>query len=148
MLWLLVLHIITVLFWAAGLLYLPRLMAAAGAGRAELTERPDQHDSIGRFVFTHIATPAALLAITTGTGVFLVTRTVEFWLVAKLSVVTLLVLAHVATGLLVLRAERAEAGPLWRGYWLLVGVLALLMVTIVWIVLAKPAAPEALPWAL
>jgi len=148
MLWLLVLHIITVLFWAAGLLYLPRLLAAAGVGRAELTERPDQHDSMGRFVFTHIATPAALLAITTGTGVFLVARTVEFWLVAKLSVVTLLVVAHVATGLLVLRAERAGAEPLWRGHWVLAAALALLMVSVVWIVLAKPAAPEVLPWAL
>ncbi|WP_019624809.1 CopD family protein [Thioalkalivibrio thiocyanoxidans] len=148
MLWLLVLHIIAVLFWAAGLLYLSRLLTGTGARHMELIEQPKQHDSLGRFVFTHIATPAALLAIATGTGVFLVLRVTEFWLVAKLSVVTPLVLAHVATGLLVLRTERAEAGPLWRGYWWIAGVLALLMVTIVWIVLAKPAAPEALPWAL
>jgi protoporphyrinogen IX oxidase len=146
--WVLVLHIIAVLFWAAGLLYLPLLLAEAAAGRAELTERPSHHDSVARFVFTHVATPAALLAILTGTGVFLIGRTVEFWLIAKLTVVTLLVVAHVAAGFLVLRGESAASEPRRGGFWLLAGVPALLMVTVVWIVLAKPAVPEALPWAL
>jgi protoporphyrinogen IX oxidase len=146
--WVLVLHIIAVLFWAAGLLYLPLLLAAAGAGRTELIERPNHHDAVARFVFTHVATPAALLAISTGTGVFLMGRTVEFWLIAKLTVVTLLVVVHVAAGFLVLRGESTDAEPPRGGFWLLAGVPALLMVTIVWIVLVKPAVPEALPWAL
>ena len=148
MLWLLVLHITALLFWAAGLLYLPLLLAASGAGHAELIRLPRRHDSVARFVFTHIVTPAALLAIITGTVVFLAGRTVEFWLIAKLSVVTLLVICHVATGLLVLRAENEEAQPLQRGYWMLAGVLCLLMAAIVWIVLAKPPVPEILPWTL
>jgi protoporphyrinogen IX oxidase len=148
MLWVLVLHIMAVLFWAAGLLYLPLLLAAAGAGtgRAMLARLPEHHDSVGRFVFTHIATPAALLAIITGTAVFLIDRTVEFWLIVKLTVVTALVLAHVVAGLLVLRVEGADADPRRGGFWALAGVLALLMVTIVWLVLAKPAVPEALQW--
>jgi protoporphyrinogen IX oxidase len=149
MLWVLVLHIVAVLFWAAGLLYLPLLLAAAGAGtgRATLARLPEHHDSVGRFVFTHIATPAALLAIITGTGVFLIDRTVEFWLIVKLTVVAALVLAHVMAGLLVLRVEGADTEPRRVGLFALVGVLALLMVTIVWIVLAKPVVPEALQWA-
>jgi protoporphyrinogen IX oxidase len=148
MLWLLVLHIMALLFWAVGLLYLPLLLAASGAGHAELTRLPSRHDSVARFVFTHIATPAALLAIITGTLVFLAGRTVSFWLIAKLSVVTLLVICHVVAGLLVLRAEDETAQPLRRGYWILAGVLCLLMTTILWIVLAKPTAPEISPWIL
>jgi protoporphyrinogen IX oxidase len=148
MLWLLVLHIMALLVWAAGLLYLPLLLAASGTRQVELTKIPRRHDSAARFVFTHIATPAALLAILIGTAVFLVDRTVEFWLILKLTAVTLLVACHAAAGLLVLHAEDEANEPLMRTYRIFAGVLCLLMVVIVWIVLAKPPVPEVLPWPL
>jgi protoporphyrinogen IX oxidase len=148
MLWFLVLHIMALLFWAAGLLYLPLLLAASGARQAELMKIPRRHDSMARFVFTHVATPAALLAILTGTAVFLVDRTVEYWLILKLTAVTVLVICHVAAGLLVMHAEDAQTAPLMRTYRVLAAVLCLVMVAIVWIVLAKPPVPEVLPWTL
>jgi protoporphyrinogen IX oxidase len=148
MLWLLMLHIMALLVWSAGLLYLPLLLAASGTRQAELIVVPKRHDSVARFVFTHIATPAALLAILAGTAVFLADRTVEFWLILKLTAVTLLVACHVAAGLLVRHAEDEANEPLVRTYWMLAGVLCLLMVVIVWIVLAKPAVPAVLPWPL
>lgn len=148
MLWLLVLHIIALLFWAAGLLYLPLLLGGMGAPQAQLLEVPHRYDSVARFVFTHVATPAALIAIVTGSGLFLVGRTMEYWLILKLTAVTLLVLCHVSAGLLVLRAEDEAAAPMIRSCRVLALVLCVIMAVIVWIVLAKPSVPEALPWSL
>jgi len=148
MLWLLALHMMALLFWAAGLLYLPLLLVASGAQQTELVKVKRPHDSVARFVFTHIATPAALLAILSGTAVFLVNDTVEFWLILKLTAVTALVICHVLAGLLVLHAEDTEAAPLMRTYRFFGVVLCLVMVAIVWIVLAKPTVPEVLPWGL
>lgn len=148
MLWLLVLHIGALLFWCAALLYLPALIAGALSGRVEITESHLRKDSVVRFVFTHIATPAALLAIISGTAVFLINTTVAPWLIAKLTLVSGLVVGHAVTGLFILRLEDEQRAlaPIWC--WLLASVLCLLMLAIVWLVLAKPTLTvEALPWA-
>jgi protoporphyrinogen IX oxidase len=139
MLWLLVLHITALLSWCAGLLYLLALISNVRAGRTELTVSTRQHDSAARFVFTHAATPAALVAIISGTLVFLLNRTVEVWLIAKLSLVAVLVVGHALSGLLVLRAENDDGKPVQPWCWLLATALGGLMVAITWVVLAKPA---------
>ncbi len=148
MLWLLVLHIVALLCWAAALLYLPALIAAVETGRAQISEAeaPLHHASLARFIHTHVATPAALVAIMSGTGIFLLERTAEVWLVAKLTLVTGIVLCHALTGVLILRAGRGTAGwtRLWT--WLLAVTLCLLMATVLWLVLAKPPL-EAPQWA-
>ena len=80
-----------------------------------LAEEPEaQADSLSRFVFTRISTPAALAAIVAGTLVFLVDYTVDGWLVAKLTLVSLLAVAHTLAGLLIL-PSRAMGSRLWRG---------------------------------
>ena len=145
MLWLLVLHIIALLFWAAALLYLPALIAAVDTRRAEVTESPAHHASLARFIHTHLAAPAALVAIISGTAIFLLDRTMEVWLVAKLTLVTGMVICHAFTGWLILRAERGAARRAGVWAWCLAVALCLLMAGIVWLVLAKPAIEE-LPW--
>ena len=139
MLWFLVLHIAALLFWGACLLYLPALIAGAAQDHhSAINEPPDPYDSIARFVFTRVATPAALLAIIAGSLVFLVDHTVTVWLIAKLTLVVGLVFVHTLMGMLVLRLEAGNGKPL--GVWCLVlGLVACaLMVAIIWIVLAKP----------
>src|SRR5690554_5179500 len=106
MLWFLVLHIIALVFWAAALLYLPALIAARSAHYLPVQEPANPFDSIERFVFTRIATPAALTAIMAGTLVFVIDRTIDPWLIIKLTLVAGLVLCHIAVGGLVLRVER------------------------------------------
>ncbi|HDZ56053.1 MAG TPA: hypothetical protein ENI17_04500 [Pseudomonas xinjiangensis] len=138
MLWFLVLHIMALLFWAASLLYLPALIAGSVARDTHITEPAAQFDSISRFVFTHVATPAALVAIIAGTLVFLVDHTVDGWLVAKLTLVTALVLSHTLAGMLILRAEAANGKPVLRWCWVLGAVVSLLIGGIIWVVLAKP----------
>ncbi|MFV8834052.1 CopD family protein [Aquisalimonas sp.] len=147
MLWVLVLHIVALLFWSAALLYLPALVAAVDTGHAEISESPPDHASLARFVHTHVATPAALVAIMSGTLVFLLDQTVEVWLMAKLTLVTGMVICHAFTGLLILRAERGAVARTGLWAWLLAVTLCLLMAGIVWLVLAKPTL-EGTPWAL
>lgn len=146
MLWVLVLHIIALLFWAAALLYMPPLVAAVDTRRAEISESPAHHASLARFIHTHVATPAALVAIMSGTAVFLLDRTAEVWLVAKLTLVTGMVICHAFAGLLILRAEREAARRTRLWAWLLAVTLCVLMVGVVWLVLAKPTLEET-PWA-
>jgi protoporphyrinogen IX oxidase len=144
-LWFLVLHISALLFWCAALLYLPALIVGTARKQTDIVESPYQQDSVARFVFTHVATPAALLAIIFGTVVFVWETIVDAWLIAKLTLVAGLVLAHALSGILVLRLERNTGEPLRGWCWLLAVVLCVLMVAIVWIVLAKPP-EEVLPW--
>lgn len=149
MIWILAVHIMALLVWCASLLFLQSLLAGArqdpGSHRYE-SEMPHvvkRHESVARFLFTTVVTPAALLAIMAGTWVFLLSFTTNLWLIAKLTLVTALVVCHALTGLILLRAE---AGSGVRGWcWLLITVSVALMLLIVWLVLAKPDA-EALLW--
>ena len=141
MVWLLTLHIAALLFWVAALLYLPVLVATTAARQSALVESPRRHDSVARFLFTHAATPAALLAILAGTGVFLLERIVEPWLIVKLTLVAALVIGHVLAGLLVLRLESPGRGAVQPGCTLLGIGLAIVIALTLWTVLAKPAAP-------
>ncbi len=143
MVWVLTLHIATLLIWCAALLYMPVLVAGHRDRRQDSPELYRPFDSVERFVFTHVATPAALAAIITGTLVFLIDRTLDAWLMVKLTLVSGLVLCHALVGLLVLRAEAAARGEgddsrlaLWCR--LLPWVSLALMMAIVWVVLAKP----------
>lgn len=145
MVWILVLHIAAMLFWCVALLYLFSLIAGTANAQTEMTGLPHRHDSVARFVFTHIATPAALFAIIFGTFLFLIETIVAPWLIIKLTLVSGLVLAHTLSGILVLRLERDEGEPLRLWCWLLAAVCCVLMLAIVWIVLAKPS-EEVLPW--
>ncbi|MCC5868336.1 MAG: CopD family protein [Gammaproteobacteria bacterium] len=146
MLWLLVIHIAAVLFWCASLLYLPALIAGTSAGRTHIDPTPKRHDSAARFVFTHIATPAALLAIVAGSVVFLLNRTTDGWLIAKLTLVSGLVIAHSLIGLLVMRAEEEEGKRVVPWCWVLAISVCVLTLAIVWTVLAKPVL-EITSWA-
>lgn len=138
MLWFLVIHILALLIWAGALLYLPALIALSGGHRDQTFELPGDIISLPRFVFTRIATPFGLFAIIAGTWVFIMNGTTDVWLIAKLTVVTLLVMSHAAVGLLIIRLESGSDKPL-RPWCLLVGLTVVLLESlIVWLVLAKP----------
>lgn len=136
--WLKLLHISAVILWCGALLYLPLAVAAAGGAQRRPVALGDAQDEILRALFIYGATPAALLAIASGTWIFIWQGTLGAWLLAKLALVALLVLAHASFGLLILRLERGQRG---RRAALLVGALLLpLLLAIAWLVLAKPGA--------
>lgn len=138
MLGFLVLHIIALLFWAASLLYLPTLIAGRHHGRLDLDEPGRPQDCLARFLFTRVATPAALAAIIAGTVVFALERIAAFWLIAKLALVSCLVVCHALTGMLIMRTETQRVKHPRRWGSLLVVVEVFLMTGILWLVLAKP----------
>lgn len=136
----LLLHIAALILWCAALLYLPALIAGIHTEKIAIVEPAHKYGSVARFVFTSIATPAALVAIMAGTLVFLVNRTVEVWLVAKLTLVTGLVIVHALTGLVLLHTQDRSSKPVQRWCWMLSCAAGALMIAIIWVVLAKPAA--------
>lgn len=138
MLWFLVLHIAALITWCASLLYLPALIAGIHTEKIKIVEPRNQYGAVARFVFTHIATPAALVAIIAGTAVFLFNRTIEVWLIAKLTLVTGLVVGHAFVGLLLLHTQDRSTKPVRFWCWTLSAILSALMVGIIWVVLAKP----------
>lgn len=141
--WLKLLHICAVILWGAALLYMTAAIAAA-AGRSAPAAIDPARNGLLRTIFTLMATPAALVAIGSGTAIFLLQGPVTLWLLTKLAVVSLMVLAHGVCGMLVLRTERlvrAAASPSmwlsWFGGALGAGSM-LCLGTVAWLVLAKP----------
>ncbi len=133
--WLKLLHVAAVVIWCGALLYLPVVIAAcARAGPSSF----DVPRHVLRAVFIGVATPAALVAITSGSAIFLLYGPLAPWLFAKLSLVGLLVLGHGACGMLILRIEQQRIA--WvRG--LAHGIEAASLVwlaAIAWLVLQKP----------
>jgi uncharacterized membrane protein len=141
--WLKLLHITAVIVWCGALLYLPLAIANARAGTAALAAR-----GVVRGLFTHLATPAALVAIASGTAIFVLQGPLELWLLAKLVVVALLVLGHGLCGVLILRSERqlealaVQGESPWAKSCIACGLLLVASLAwlggIAWLVLQKP----------
>lgn len=130
------LHFMALICWCGALLYLPAMIAAGTRSSDELFYRDHAH--LTRTVFNLLATPAALLAIGSGTALFLREAIFDPWLILKLTTAAGMVLCHALCGVLILRIERA-AEPALRRNCLLIGLLlsALIGATL-WLVLAKP----------
>lgn len=151
MLWLLMLHIAALLIWCATLIYLPVLVAVSPRAREGFSLPPASLLSIEHYIFTHYATPFALLAIVSGTVVFLANGITEPWLIVKLSAVSGLVICHALLGLLILRTENADRSSvpdsdfaqrptlIRIGNYLLLAAVLTLIATVLWLVLAKPS---------
>jgi protoporphyrinogen IX oxidase len=130
--WLKLLHLSAVTVWCGALLYLPLALAAAGEDDRMTQQR------VLRLLFSSIATPAALVAIASGTLIFLWQGPLAPWLVAKLAVVALLVLMHASLGLLVLRSERGDAPVRCLACLAVFSASVLALGATAWLVLAKP----------
>lgn len=135
--WLKLLHFAALLCWCGSLLYLPALIAAGTQG-----SHPRLHpetDYPVRVVFTHFATPAALLAIGSGTLLFLLAGQWAGWLVLKLAAVAGMAVCHALCGVLVLRLERQPERALALECTVLGTLAATLVGVTLWLVLAKPS---------
>ncbi|QJR82636.1 hypothetical protein CA267_018695 [Alteromonas pelagimontana] len=148
MLWFLILHILSLLVWTAAVLYVPILVVHTAQEQEHYHRLPTDIGSLARLVFTHVASPAAIIAIIAGTLVFVVGEKVTFWLFVKLTLVSLMTASHASMGLLITRLERNELRNLKTFSWILFVLTSSCIVAVVWVVLAKPAIPEAFPWRL
>ncbi|MBB1601459.1 CopD family protein [Variovorax sp. UMC13] len=133
--WLKLLHVCAVIAWIGALLYLPAVIVAASRRGESDKEALPRH--LLRGVFVNLATPAALVAIASGTAIFLWSGLLAHWLMVKLALVSLLVLGHASCAVLLLQAERGQ--PVARGFAPLLTLSSLLwLAAIAWLVLRKP----------
>lgn len=138
MAWLMSLHIAALTIWSASLLYLPVMFSVDHDASTSASKRLR---IMSRFAFVAVASPAAVVAIISGSGLVYLTQATGSWLAAKLLVVSLMGAFHVYCGrmLTVLghegshKRERGASAP-----WLVVVPLAL-VAAVLWLVLAKPA---------
>ncbi|TWD99097.1 putative membrane protein [Pseudomonas sp. AG1028] len=130
------LHFTALIAWCGTLLYLPALIAAS-CRTAYSMEHPG-HPELNRTIFTLVATPAALLAIGSGSALFLRDGTFGIWLVAKLTAVAVMVICHALCGLLILQCERQPRPALTIACAALGSLTFAMMAATLWLVLAKP----------
>lgn len=134
--WLKLLHISAVIVWCGALLYLPAAISAAGGSQPAAVFESGRR--VLRSLFTLVATPAALVAIGSGTAIFVLSGPLAVWLLAKLATVSLLVLAHALCGWAILRVNRTAQGGVRALCWGIAGVTLGCLAAIAWLVLRKP----------
>jgi len=136
MLWLKALHIIFVIAWFAGLFYLPRLFVYhAQAADAVSNER---FKVMERKLYRGIMTPAMVLVVASGLGLWLGFGIRGGWLYAKLALVVVLLAYHFWIGKLAGDFAR-DANRRSHVYYRWVNELpTLLLVAIVILVVVKP----------
>jgi protoporphyrinogen IX oxidase len=138
-LWLKALHLIAVMSWMAGLLYLPRLMVYH-CNAAKGSELSETLKVMERRLFVYIMRPAMIVSWIIGlTLVFgYVGLAGNGWLYVKLLSVGLLTACHVFLGIRVKDfAEDGNTRP-QRYYRILNEVPTLLMIAIVILAIVKP----------
>ncbi|MGY6275128.1 CopD family protein [Methylomonas sp. MgM2] len=136
MIWLLLLHISAVVCWCGSLLYL--FAFTAGVSSQPTPDERQRHLALILKVFSHFATPAALIAIISGTILFVTAGIASHWLIIKLTLVTALVLCHAVGGWIILSAEKSPARDLTLPCTLSGVMVVMLIPAIVWVVLTKP----------
>ena len=133
------LHLATLVFWCAALLALPLTMK-----EHEPVRDPDQRSrskKLAHGTYTRLATPAAVIAIGSGTALMFASGVFEPWMFAKLVAVALLVALHVRIGLELERMQEADGkATAPRALRLMLGV-AFTIACVLALVLAKPAPP-------
>lgn len=128
------LHLVTVIVWCGALLYLPVMIANA----LRSTPATALAVPLPRSVYIGVATPAALLAIVSGTLIFVSQGLIAPWLMLKLAIVGLLALGHGTCGLLILRTEHGQHAGVRATCYVLTLLTLLWLLGIAWLVLQKP----------
>jgi protoporphyrinogen IX oxidase len=86
-------HIAAIVIWSAGLLYLPGLFARhPAAADHEAAFKPLRHQT--RLVYVGLMSPAAVIAVLSGTLLVFLAAALGGWMVLKLIAVSMMVLLH------------------------------------------------------
>lgn len=140
-------HFMAISIWVSGLISLPSLYVQ----RARVHNDDDRFrlQKIVRFSYVKILSPAAFIAVASGTTLIFLQSTYLSWFSAKLVLVAGLVLIHVLTGLVIIRLfDEGEVYPPWR-FVTVTALSIIISVGIVYLALAKPEIPALLPeWVL
>ena len=133
------LHLIAVISWMAGLLYLPRIFVYHSENNSEIIS--NVFKTMERKLFYYIMTPAMILSWLF--GLVLIheigfQQLASLWLQLKLVFVILLTLYHFYLGLLVNRFKLDQNKKTSKFYRYINEIPTLLLILIVFIVVFKP----------
>lgn len=134
--WLKALHVSGLVIWCAGLLVLPVVFAY----RPSVESRPQlwQLQRFTRYAYRAVISPAAFLAVVTGTALVFVREVFTPWFAVKLMAVGLLTVLHLYHGYVILHLFDDDASyKAWRK-WLSIAAGLILIAAILWLVLDKP----------
>lgn len=137
-------HVVTIAVWASGLIWLPGLLIQGrGRSRAEIVHI----HRFGRYAFDAIVSPAAVVAVATGTALIFSVGVAEGWLYLKLAAVAGMVIVHMLIGRALDWEARRSNAPGRTARVVMAGASAVLASVVLWLVLQKPAIdPGFLPW--
>lgn len=134
--WLKFLHISAIAIWAAGLIGLPGLFLQRTGLAGDSLFRLQ---NLVRFAYVAIISPAAFLAIASGTALVFLNETFAPWFLLKLALIVLMVAAHTRTGMIIVRLfHDNQSYPMWRTITATIAV-TLVITAILIVVLMKPA---------
>ena len=136
--WILVLHIISVISWMAGLLYLPRLFIYHVEAKRD-SELSETFKTMERRLFRAIMTPAMIASWVFGLWLAYITEAFsEVWFHGKLLLVILISVAHMAMARWRKDFEQDNNVRSAKYFRIANEVPTLLMIAIVVLVVVKP----------
>ncbi|HUG63327.1 MAG TPA: CopD family protein [Methylomirabilota bacterium] len=134
--WLKLAHIAGLTIWCAGLLMLPVLFRMRAAG--DTGQSLWRLQRFARAAFIRIVSPAAFVAIGTGTALIFVEEVFTAWFALKLAAVGVLVAVHARVGYLVVEVYKPDGRYAFWRQAAMQGIASTAMFAVLWLVLAKP----------
>ena len=132
-------HLIAVISWMAGLLYLPRIFVYHSENNNELVT--SVFKTMERKLFYYIMTPAMIISWLFGLlliGEIGFNQLMSFWLQIKLILVVLLTIYHFYLGFLMNKFKLNQNQKTSKFYRFINEIPTLLLILIVFIVIFKP----------
>lgn len=129
-------HLGAIALWSGGLIALPFLFWQRRTFEAGLDL--DRLHRVTRLVYVELASPAAFVAIGSGTALIFLQATFAEWFSLKMVLVGIMAMLHVVAGLILMQLFLPKGKFTKLSYVSLMGAYIVLIAAILWIVLAKP----------
>jgi putative membrane protein len=129
-------HLAAIALWSGGLIALPFLFWQRRTLEAGLDL--DRLHRVTRLVYVELTSPAAFIAIASGTALIFLQATFAEWFSLKMLLVGVMAMLHVLAGLVLVQLFVPEGRFSRPSYLALTGAYIVVITAIIWVVLAKP----------
>jgi len=129
-------HLAAIALWSGGLIALPFLFWQRRT--LEAGSDLDRLHRVARLVYVELTSPAAFIAIGSGTVLIFLQATFEEWFSLKMLLVGIMAMLHVVAGLILMQLFSPDGRFGRFSYLTLTSSYIVLIIAIIWVVLAKP----------
>jgi putative membrane protein len=129
-------HLGAIALWSGGLIALPFLFWQRRALESDLDL--ERLHRVTRLVYVELTSPAAFVAIGSGTALIFLQATFAEWFSLKMVLVGIMSMLHVVAGLVLMQLFLPKGKFSYLSYVALMGAYVVVIAAILWIVLAKP----------